>query len=182
MKACGLAISTCSSAHRNMSISIIHTHTEISPDLTLLYGCIHIWWKTVSEESKLIFYEEEREIYNVTVRGVNYYRFKTDSEWLKGVSDKSDITVEVTVETILYWITFTGGPGNGSRNTHVKLLICLLLLSRTTLLTLCTKENFRRSWHHMLRVNTNLSSKKGHSSLSVISDSIVLLWNTHKVK
>ena len=81
---------------------IIHIHTEVSPDLTQLYRCIHIWWKTAREESKLIFYEEEREIYNVTVRGVNYYRLQTDSEWLKGVSDKSDITVEVTVEGYSY--------------------------------------------------------------------------------
>ena len=73
----------------------IHVHTEVSPDLILLYGCIHIWWKVAREESKLIFYEEEREIYNVTVRGVNYYQ--TDSEWLKGVSNKSDIImVEIT--------------------------------------------------------------------------------------
>ena len=52
-------------------------------------------WETVAEASTLIFYEKEREVYKVTVVGNNFYRLQTDAEWLKGLDDKTHITVEV---------------------------------------------------------------------------------------
>ena len=55
-------------------------------------------WDTTAEESTLVFYEKEREVYNVTVAGVNFYRLQTDAEWLKGLDDKTGITVEVMEE------------------------------------------------------------------------------------
>ena len=59
-----------------------------------MYGCVHLLWETVADESTLIFYEREREIYNVTVAD-DSYRLTVDAEWLKGVSDKTDLRVEV---------------------------------------------------------------------------------------
>ena len=60
----------------------------------IVYGCVHLLWETVEDESTLIFYEREREIYNVTVAD-DSYRLTVDAEWLKGVSDKTNLRVEV---------------------------------------------------------------------------------------
>ena len=70
-------------------------YTEASTDLKIAYGCIHIVWETIAEASTLIFYEKESEVYKVTVVGNNFYRLQTDAEWLKGLDDKTHITVEV---------------------------------------------------------------------------------------
>ena len=56
-------------------------------------------WETAAQESTLTFYEKEREIYNTSVAG-DSYRVMVDSEWLKGIDDTTDITVQVIVITL----------------------------------------------------------------------------------
>ena len=53
-----------------------------------------MFWETSAEESTLIFYENGRQIHSVTVTD-DWYRLMIGAEWLEGVSDMTNIQVEV---------------------------------------------------------------------------------------
>ena len=42
----------------------------------------------------------------MTVAGANFYRLQTDAEWLKGLDEKTDITVEVMVQNRLNYVKY----------------------------------------------------------------------------
>ena len=60
----------------------------------MVYECVHMFWETSAEESTLIFYENGRQIHSVTVTD-DWYRLMDSAEWLEGVSDMTNIQVEV---------------------------------------------------------------------------------------
>ena len=67
-------------------------------DAKLAYGA-QILWDTTSEESTVLFYDKDQEIYRVTVSD-DSYQLELDSDWLKGIDDQQEITVQVHIGTM----------------------------------------------------------------------------------